>query len=80
MRLFQNFSFGTAALDLREKAGRLNGKLNRLDLEGKMVVLPFFPKPFPKPTGFWEGLYRRLIEIFDTLGVKIHYFNSLFKE
>jgi hypothetical protein len=32
--------FGKVALNLREKT----------------ALLPLFPKPFPKPTGFWEWL------------------------
>jgi hypothetical protein len=40
MRLFQNFSFGTATLDLIEKAG----------------FRPLFRKPVPKPTEFWNRL------------------------
>jgi hypothetical protein len=45
MRLFQNFSFGTATLDLIEKAD----------------FRPFFRKPVPKPTEFWNRLeYMRL--------------------
>jgi small subunit ribosomal protein S10 len=35
--LSQNFNFGKAALDLKEKAGEI----------------PLFPKPFSKPTVFW---------------------------
>jgi hypothetical protein len=39
-RLFQNFSFGTATLDLTEKPGF-----------GR-----FFEEVGPKPTGFWTNL------------------------
>jgi hypothetical protein len=40
MRLFQNFSFRTATLDLREKAG----------------IDRFFQELVSKPTGFWNKL------------------------
>jgi hypothetical protein len=39
-RLFQNFSFGTATLDLREKAG----------------FRPLFPGACGKTMGFWNSL------------------------
>jgi hypothetical protein len=40
MRLFQNFSFGTATLDLREKVG----------------FRPRFPRACGKTIGFWNRL------------------------
>jgi hypothetical protein len=40
LRLFQNFSFGTATLDLSGKAG----------------LRPLFLKPVPKLTEFWNSL------------------------
>jgi hypothetical protein len=40
LRLFQNFSFWKASLDLWEKTG----------------FRPFFQEPSTKPTGFWERL------------------------
>jgi hypothetical protein len=40
MRLFQNFSFGTATLDLREKVGFDH----------------FFQELVSNPTGFWNKL------------------------
>jgi hypothetical protein len=39
LRLFQNFSFGTATLDVREKAG----------------FRPLFQEPVEKPWGFGTG-------------------------
>jgi mRNA interferase MazF len=47
VRLFQNFSFGTATLDLREKAG----------------FRPLFPRDCGKTIGFWNRLtYQRVFQ------------------
>jgi hypothetical protein len=48
VRLFQNFSFGTAILDLGEKAG----------------FRPLFPKACGKTIGFWNRLgYKRILAV-----------------
>jgi hypothetical protein len=34
-----------------------------VNLGEKAALLPLFPKPFPKPTGFWEKFYIQYISL-----------------
>jgi hypothetical protein len=52
LKLFQNFSFGTATLDVGEKAGRTLIRLDR-----------FFREPVEKPWGFGTGSFMLNISL-----------------